>query len=111
MDTLYTKTVNWENVKANEKVTIEIETDKELIKIDPYFCAVIAMIGYWPLLGIFLGKFQDMPTFFLHKIQTFADSSWRVRNTSDVEFQESPIINAPENQEFFCSTLLLGLRG
>ena len=45
---MFTKIVNWENVKADEKVTIEIETDKELIKIDPYFCAVIAMVGYWP---------------------------------------------------------------
>ena len=90
-------------------MTIEIETNTEPIKIDPYFYAVIAMVGYWPLSVIFLGKFQGMPTFFLHKTQTFADSSWRVRNISDVECKESPIINAPENQEFFCSTLLLGL--
>ena len=29
------KNVNWENVKAGEKVTIEIEINKESIKIDP----------------------------------------------------------------------------
>ena len=34
---MFTKIVNWENVKADEKVTIEIETDKKLIKINLTF--------------------------------------------------------------------------
>ena len=32
-----------------------------------------------------------------------------VRNTSDAEFQESLILNTPENQELSCSTLLFTL--
>ena len=34
---MFTKIVNWENVKADEKVTTEIETDKKLIKINLTF--------------------------------------------------------------------------
>ena len=38
------KNVNWENVKAGEQVTIEIETNKDSIKIDRDCCAVKAMV-------------------------------------------------------------------
>ena len=39
------KNVNWGNAKEGDKVTIEIETDKESKKIDPYCCSIKAMIG------------------------------------------------------------------
>ena len=45
------KIVNWENVKAGKKVTIEIETNKKYIKIDPNCCAVKAMVGNPPKLA------------------------------------------------------------
>ena len=38
------KNVNWENVKAGEQVTTEIETNKDSIKIDRGCCAVKAMV-------------------------------------------------------------------
>ena len=60
------KNINWENVKAGEKKTIEIETNKDYIKIDPYCCAVKAMVRNlpnWSLSVILPGKFQDMSTF------------------------------------------------
>ena len=39
------ESVYWENVKAAEKVTIEIKTNKDSIKIDPYYSVVKAMLG------------------------------------------------------------------
>lgn len=39
------KNINWENVKAGEKKTIEIETNKDYIKIVPHYCVVKATVG------------------------------------------------------------------
>jgi len=39
------KNVNWDGVKANDKVAVEIEANRDSLKIDPYACAVKAMVG------------------------------------------------------------------
>lgn len=40
---MFTKNLNWENVKAGEKVTIEIETEKAMVR-DPGKLATLSHI-------------------------------------------------------------------
>ena len=118
------KNVNWENVKAGEKVTTEIKSNKDSIKIEPYCCAVKAMVGNpakLAIVGHIPREISRHVCSFLkekgEKVEGFAFSTkYRPSpnpagglNTSDVEFQDSPILNTPENQELSCLTLLLGL--
>lgn len=44
------KSLTWSDVKQGDLVTVEIETDKESRKIDPYCCAIKAMVGIPPQL-------------------------------------------------------------
>jgi len=39
------KNVNWDGIKVNDKVAVEIEMNRDSLKIDPYACAVNAMVG------------------------------------------------------------------
>ena len=59
------KNVNWENVKAREKVTTEIVTNKDY-QSHLYCCAAKAMVGNPAKLATvdhILRKFQSMPNF------------------------------------------------
>ena len=38
------RNLTWENVKPGDKVTVELETNDESEKIDPYCCAIKAML-------------------------------------------------------------------
>ena len=42
------KNLAWSNDKEGDFVTLEIETDKEWEKIDPYYCAIKAMVEISP---------------------------------------------------------------
>ena len=44
------KNLAWSNAKLEDFVTVEIETDKESKKIDPYGCAIKAMVYIPPQL-------------------------------------------------------------
>ena len=68
------KNVNWENVNAIEKVTIESENKRDSIKIDPYCCVIKAMAGNPAklvkacLLFLEKRKWKSGGVCFLHKI-------------------------------------------
>ena len=44
------KNLAWSNAKQRDFVTVEIKTDKESKKIDPYCCAIKAMVHILPQL-------------------------------------------------------------
>lgn len=78
MDTMFTKNLNWENVKAGEKVTIEIETEKAMVR-DPGkltgYCRSYSH-GHFKVCLLFLGRrnwknggFCFLHTIDLHRFQ------------------------------------------
>ena len=42
---MFLKNTTWENVKVGEEISVQIETNKALKKIDPYCCGLKALIS------------------------------------------------------------------
>ena len=88
-------------------MTIEIETNKDSIKTDPYCCTVKAMVGNFAKLA----TAGHIPREFSKDVYFFLKEKVGKKEGFDVAFQESLILNEPENQKLSCSALLLGLWG
>ena len=44
------RNITWTDVKQGDSVSVEIETNEESKKADPYSCAIKALVGQPPLL-------------------------------------------------------------
>ena len=69
MGTMY-KEITWSNAKVNEKIKIEIETNKSSIAIHPYVCAVKAKEKYfdgWKTVGYVPREISRYIYFFIKK--------------------------------------------
>ena len=62
------KNITWENVNIGQEISVQLETNEDSKKIDPYCCAIKTMVsGKLVTVGHIPRGFQGIPTFISKK--------------------------------------------